>query len=112
MREIQRLSPEKDFMRYKKGNLFDQTLYRLSKDINLEFRGNPNSVILYLEIALMSRSGYHFKEDGHILERLVEALTSRNYGGRVIKRALLLLMKYDAEPKLINRLLEHNPKMQ
>lgn len=111
MKEIQRLLPDKDFMRHKRGKMFDETLHRLSKEIDIDFRGSPTSILIYLEILLMNRNGYRYKEEGHDVEKLIETIAKKDFGNSVVKKAALLLMQYEADPRLIERLLEHHPKI-
>jgi hypothetical protein len=112
LKELQNYFLDKGDMRHKRGNIFEETLHRLSKEVDNEFRGNSAATLIYLEIALMSLRNYRFKEEGQLLDRLVETLVLRDFNSRIVKKALFLLMKYDADPRLIERLLEQNPKLQ
>jgi hypothetical protein len=112
MKELMNYLPLKEFMFHQDSSIFEETIHRLSKDIEIEFRGNPLIILIYMELVLMSGERYRFKEDGHILERLVVSLRKRDYGIRILQRATLLLMRYKGDRKLIESLLENQPKVR
>ena len=111
MKDIYRLWPREEFMPYKRSRMFDETLHRLSKDIDIDFRGNPTSILIYLEILLMNRFNYRENEEEHDIERLVEVLSKNKFGNSIVKKASFLLMRYEAAPRLIHMLLHQHPKI-
>lgn len=112
MKDLLNNFPEHEYMRHRKGNIFDETVHRLSKDLEMEFRGNSNVILIYLELVLMGGSKSRHKEERHTLERLVETLSRRDFGSRIIQKATLLLIRYNGDQKLIEVLLDKHPKLR
>ncbi|MFA5990606.1 MAG: hypothetical protein WC803_13510 [Sphingomonas sp.] len=111
IKELQSWFPEEEYLNHKKGNIFDETLHRLSKDLEMDFRENSLTILIYLELILINRNRYRSGEGNHILERLIESLYKRDFGSQIIQRALILLIQYKVEPILVERLLHRHSKI-
>lgn len=112
MKELQNHYIHKEHMRHRKVNVFDETIQRLSKNIDVELRGNYLSILIYLELLLMNREYHRSRQEDHVLESIVESLTKGHNSSRIIQRATLLLIQYKADGRLIEKLLDNYPKIR
>lgn len=83
-------------------------------EMDIEVLGNPQALLIYLELILLSRD-YYIEEDrsSYILEKIVDMLLSQpnQYPHYVIMRAAALLNEYNISLEVIERLLRYFPRI-
>jgi energy-coupling factor transporter ATP-binding protein EcfA2 len=92
--------------------IFDETNHLISKEMDFEIRGNAQSTLLYLEFSLLNSRASKFNREDHFVERMIESFHKRSHNTKMILKAAVLLIKYNAPQPLIERLLENHPKIK
>ncbi len=101
-----------EYMGHRWGNVFDETINRLFQDFEMKTRGNSHLILIHLELVLIRASKEVSRENKHALDRLIEILSRRDFGDKLIQKVILLLIKYNAESNRIEYLLDKYPRLK
>lgn len=98
-------------------DLWDQemiynSIYRISKEMDMDFHSNSQSVLLYLEFLLITQAYDRRIIDEQHVSRLVESIRNMRlgYSSSIYLKAAILLIQFGAPTELLARLLDKHPR--
>lgn len=84
----------------------DEIIHRIGEEINFEMREHSHTILIYLELILMSN-----KADKDLISRVFEMFYRNKSSRKIILKAIVLLIEYGASQSLVHKLLQEFPKL-